>query len=266
MTTATAIPTIIVRLQDMHLGISSAYISEMLRLGQVTQMPNASPWMRGYIKLRDQAIPAIDLRRLLGVRSCSEEVDELINSLHQREQDHVNWLNELAASLHEGREFKLTTNPHKCAFGKWYDNFRTDNPVLHSILKEFDAPHKRIHGVAEKLIELEQQGEMERAEEELALARQRDLGLLISLFEKAREAIRNSMRETVLVVDADNQQFGMIVDSVMAVEYLEETPEPLPDCFAVEDTSLVTRVSRKRHGNKLLLELDVRQIWGKTQA
>lgn len=39
--------------------------------------------------------------------------------LAERETDHVNWINELERSVQEKRKFTLTTDPYKCAFGKW---------------------------------------------------------------------------------------------------------------------------------------------------
>lgn len=62
-------------------------------------------------------IPMIDLRKRLGMTSAAAENNQFCALMDQRRQDHVNWLNELEASTRERREFKLTTGPHKCAFG-----------------------------------------------------------------------------------------------------------------------------------------------------
>ena len=90
----------------------------------------------------------MDLRIRMGMTSLSEEVGNLIKLLEQREQDHKDWILELELSVKEQRKFKLATNHHECAFGKWYDSFITDNRVLHNCLKKFETPHQEIHSIA----------------------------------------------------------------------------------------------------------------------
>ena len=54
----------------------------------------------------------------------------------------------------ENGKFTLARDPHQCAFGKWFDNFKTDNIAVSEVLKKFDAPHKRIHALADEIEEL----------------------------------------------------------------------------------------------------------------
>ena len=83
----------------------------------------------------------MDLRVRLGMIPLKKEIDDLVDLMKQREQDHRKWLEELESSVRQQREFKLATDPHKCAFGKWYDTFTTDNLTLGHALKKFDQPH-----------------------------------------------------------------------------------------------------------------------------
>ena len=79
------------------------------------------PEIRGVINLRGKVMQLIDLRVKLGLPSAKAEFDELIQLLHDREQDHHNWLTELEACVRERRPFKMAKDPHACKFGLWYD-------------------------------------------------------------------------------------------------------------------------------------------------
>jgi hypothetical protein len=96
-------------------------VRELVMVSEVASIPNMPDFVRGAINLRGRVMPLVDLRKRLGMVSATEETSELIRLMMQREQDHKNWLAELEACVRESREFKLTTDPHTCAFGKWYD-------------------------------------------------------------------------------------------------------------------------------------------------
>jgi purine-binding chemotaxis protein CheW len=106
-------------------GIASEDMREMLKMPEVSEVPGAHS-IRGGINLRG--------------RFCA--------MMQLREQDHRKWLLELEASVQEHRSFLMTTDPHKCAFGKWYDNYHADNAWLAALLKKVDGPHRQIHAVA----------------------------------------------------------------------------------------------------------------------
>jgi hypothetical protein len=97
----------------------------MLKMPEVSEVPGAHS-IRGGINLRG--------------RFCA--------MMQLREQDHRKWLLELEASVQEHRSFLMTTDPHKCAFGKWYDNYHADNAWVAALLKKVDGPHRQIHAVA----------------------------------------------------------------------------------------------------------------------
>jgi hypothetical protein len=81
----------------------------------------------------------------LGHLPFRDGVEAFCVVLGQRQQDHMKWLTESEASVAENRPFALTTDPHACAFGRWYDNFHTDDPWLAAAVRKLDAPRRRIH-------------------------------------------------------------------------------------------------------------------------
>ena len=160
----------------------------------------------GIVKHRGVPVRAFDFADFLGMSSCGVQKELLIETLVAREQDHVDWLNALEHSLHSGEQFVKARDPHKCAFGHWYDRFETRDEELTRILGQFDEPHKRIHSLADKLLSLRDRGQTEQALRELDNERGTTLAELRRLFNRAREQIRDSIRSVLLFITTDGKE------------------------------------------------------------
>ena len=112
--------------------------------------------------------------------------------------------------------FSLSRDPHQCAFGKWYDNFKTDNEDLRSILNRFDEPHKKIHALADSLLNMAKQGHKKQAQEILATEKRTTFTLLLRLFESAREQVVLDYKPIIIFTTKDGQSphIGLLVDKV----------------------------------------------------
>lgn len=127
----------------------------------------------------------------------------------------------------ENREFKLTTDPHACAFGKWYDHFETNDNTLEYLLRKFDAPHKRIHKVGVEVRQLVDQGEREKAFDVIRKAKNNELIQMIKLFDTLVNDFTESKRELAIVLEdpKQNLEIGLTVDRVIAIEPILEDRE-----------------------------------------
>lgn len=65
--------------------------------------------------------------------------------------DHLKWVKNLSYSLLTGEKFKGGLDPQKCAFGKWYYSYKTDEPQLRSLLDGWEEPHILLHKSAQKI-------------------------------------------------------------------------------------------------------------------
>lgn len=83
--------------------------------------------------------------------------------LAERWIDHLTWNKNLGNSLLTGSEFNGGVDPHKCAFGKWYDSYKPTDSNLAELLKEWVLPHTRLHESADKIVR-----EMSTGDQELA--------------------------------------------------------------------------------------------------
>ncbi len=183
-------------------AIDLDYVLEIVRMPKYMKIPNASKNVRGVMNLRDRIIPLIDLRRMLGFKSLEDEAKEMIDMLKEREQDHVNWVDSLIASVNDRTEFKLTTDPRMCKFGKWFYAFKTNNIVLSNFLSNFEKPHNSIHAMGIHVKELEHQNKFTEA-----------LDLCIDGRDKELVAIRKLFSELYNIVQTSYQEFAVIINT-----------------------------------------------------
>jgi len=170
----------------------------------------------------------MDLRMYLGMESIIVENEVLVKMLVQREQDHHNWLDRLEKCVEEGTVFDGELDPHKCAFGRWYDFYHTDNLLLEGILRRFDRPHKAIHGIGDRVKTLQARGDKKGAMELVSGTRHGELSEMEHLFEQARQILQNDSREIAVIIASGTERLGVTVDSVESVEALnpESFTEP----------------------------------------
>jgi purine-binding chemotaxis protein CheW len=230
----------------------------MVVIPKIVSVPQMPDYIRGVVNLRGKVMPVIDLRSRLGMTSLLDEIEDLIDLLNQREQDHKNWLAELESSVRERREFKLATDPHKCAFGRWYDNFTTNNRILAICLKKFDEPHKRIHAIAIEVKKLEETGDFDSAYSIIEHTRQGDLAEMVKLFSEARDLLRESHREIAMVLEWGEKTMAVAVDSIETVEKLSKSNiEEMPVTICTLDNECVVGIGKRDKDDELVQILDI---------
>jgi hypothetical protein len=209
---------VIVEICGQQFAIRTDHVREIMSMPEITSVPMCRPQSRGVISLRGRVLPLIDMRKCFGWQSVPEELDAFFALMNQREQDHRNWLVALEKSVAEGAEFRLATDPHKCAFGQWYYSYRSDSPWIMSLLRQFESPHNSIHAIAAEAVELTKAQKQEQAYRLIQRKGDRELGKMVSLFRSLRELTRETMKELAMVITTHKKPFAVAIDGAVAVE------------------------------------------------
>jgi methyl-accepting chemotaxis protein len=77
--------------------------------------------------------------------------------------DHLKWIKQLSSSLLAGADFTGGLDPKKCAFGKWYYNYKPDSKEFAALLKKLETPHEKLHQSAQKIVSHMSSGDSEQA-------------------------------------------------------------------------------------------------------
>ena len=256
-TTADQLPFVLFQVKDGLYAVSSQNVREIVILPKVVAVPNLSPDIRGVINLRGKVMQLIDLRLKLGLPSAKAELDELIQLLSDREQDHQKWLAELEACVRDNRPFKMARDPHACKFGQWYDKYQTDNSLLKMALRKMAEPHQIIHATADLALQQVERGDKEGALGLLAERRNHELAELAKLFEEARGLLRDHHRELAVVLGRGEKRFAISIDQMEAVERIPaESIEPMSTTMTGRADAFQWRIGKRAKTSQTIVLLD----------
>ncbi len=248
---------VLFELDQEQYGIRTENIREMVLFTEPSKIPDHPIHMRGVINLRGMVIPVIDLRKRLGKRGFLEETETLISILNAREKEHVDWLKELEVSVKEEREFTLTADPHQCEFGKWYDNYTTNNKMLQTQFRKFDQPHKDIHSIASDVSKLRAVAKKDDAQALVQYEALHKLSVLRGLFSETVRLIKDSVKEIVVIVESKNMRVGFVVDRVLEVTDID--PEEIQESPKIKNgvpSAFIQGLAKIGEGVKILLNVD----------
>lgn len=251
-----------VKLQTQLYAIESTYVESISVLEEtISVLPESNNIKPGIIHSRGRVIPIINLRAALGLKTFEEEQAAFENMLEQRKNDHIHWVNEMERCLKEDDTFRLTTDPHKCAFGKWYDNYQTENQTISFHLRKIDEPHKKLHETAHLAFECPRQcDDCEREKclrEQLKEDAHTYMKIVVGLLDEAKSIFReNSRTMCVIVKDKENSFLGLLVDEVLAVESLSLKNLPV-SCMSASSPQVLSHIGEKQGSNATVLVLNM---------
>lgn len=211
-----------------------------------TPVPNSPAHVRGIINFHDKSVPLYDCRIKVGLEPYRVEIEKTVAALKQRKQDHINWLNKLKDEVHGNNPITVQTDPHKCAFGMWYDAFTSESPGLTTFMLRFQEPHRQIHTIAIQAKELIAAGRPEEAKQLITKTENTLLKSLIVLFDSADEKIQKFTYEYAIVVDYPGwDTFAISADGLKRFEKFDEVIFPLPRVFAGNAVNFIDAIGRQ---------------------
>lgn len=247
-------PWVLITVDNVIYAISCESVLSLNQVPAITPLPATPPEVRGVIDFRTRLIQLVDTRILLGLKSVMEEINDFEMMMDQRCKDHVNWVETLEQTVKNDSEFTLTTDPHKCAFGKWYDSYKpeTANIMFSATFVKFDAPHKAIHQIGVAAKELIYKGHKDEAIKLIEAVKNTELKQMLHLFNNLKEAYRESRRETVVVLGDENQSTGLSVDQITAIENLSEFDTDFIS-ESLTSTEYLSGMAKRKNGSVVLL-------------
>lgn len=257
-------PSIVFKIKDGLYSINSKYVITIMQLIDYEAVPESSPAIMGIMPFRGGVISLIDLRTVFGMVSLKQEYEEFAGMLEMRKQDHIHWVKTLESSVNTGEPFTLATDPHQCAFGKWYDNYTSDKQSINFLLRKIDEPHRKLHEAAHEVQECSQECDHCQRAECLKIVLERVekeyMTQVLHLLDEAKEEFMISYREMILVLkDDENREIGIVVDEVLGVEDLDVLDDERSfDQFASAQYVYGVKKSCKIPG--LILELDGQKL------
>lgn len=254
------------KLESQLYAIDSSYVESISVLEEpVSVLPESSTIKPGIIHSRGNVVPIINLRPALGLKTLDQEQDDFDAMLEQRKNDHILWVKEMERCLLEEDTFRLATDPHKCAFGKWYDTYQTNNHSIAFHLNKIDEPHKKLHETAHLAFECPRQCDDCEREKCLRDQLKQDAhtykDIVVKLLDETKKIFReNTKTMCVTVRDQQGSLLGLLVDEVLSVETITMKDLP-PSCLNVSGPQLLSHIGEKQGSDATFLVLNMGGIF-----
>jgi len=189
---------------------------------EVVPMPSSQLYVKGIVKIHDKLITVVDLRELLNMSSLESDYLSFKNMLDLRKKDHINWVNTLCECVRNKESFTLTTDPHKCALGKWLDNFKSESESINFHLSKLSVPHSQLHRDAIKIFGFQKEAgeKSERLiKRELNYLQNELMPSILNLIDETKNVFLSEFKSLLLCLDYEgNKSLGVLVDEVLGVE------------------------------------------------
>lgn len=252
-------PFILFKVKGGLYCINSRYIATILQLPKYQSAADAIAHVTGMFSHRGAVVEMFDIRSALGFPTLNVEYEAFAQMLEDRKQDHINWVKELERSLQAGEKFGLATDPHKCAFGKWYDHYQFENDATAFHMRKIEEPHLRLHQAAEAAEQCSRQCASCTREEclksILKRVKEESVQQIIHLLDEAKEMFHSTVyNEMVLLVRGTG--VGLVVDEVLDVAML--APAEGQDVMHVlHDATMITGIRQGSRDSELIPELNL---------
>ncbi len=256
-------PSIVFEVGNGLFSVDSRYIETIMQLPPCEKVPDARPEIKGIFHYRGKTITMFDLRLVMKMNSREKDFSDFCDMIDARKADHINWVNALDETASTDAPFRLATDYHQCALGRWCDSFQCDVAEVNYQINRISEPHRLLHETAEKVHHiLEDRSDTNRHESAKAVVtelRKTYMNKVLDLLDETKNVFRDSyFREMALVLSGD-RCMGLVADNILAVEELtsisdaDEVNRFLPEPYL---TSVMR--SKKIHG--LILGLDIPKL------
>ncbi len=235
-------------------------VKEVLRVGEIVQVPKAPSYIVGILSIRDNILPVIDIRKVFELPSLSEE---LIGFIDNAEAQHRLWADEIRASSGKAVDNVILSDLNHCPLSRWIDSFRTSSENISRLLQNLKSLHTQYHHVMSDVV-----GKIKKH----ATSGESDIDMdyilrnfiqLKDVLNTVKEAIKSSIGEDqrILVVEIGRISVGILVDRIQQVLRIQETSIEAPSSIlSTEKADMVKGIAKLDNGSRFILLLDEQKI------
>lgn len=251
-------PSIIFKLKDDYYSVSSKYVQTIMQKPSYKKIPNSNPMIDGVFMFRDGTVPLLNLRVAFGMTTIQQEIDEFEAMIDARKEDHIKWVDELRRCLTSNEKFTLATDPHKCAFGRWMDEHKSEHNMLMTNINQISTPHTKLHEAAVKAEDLRLNGNYDELRNLMKKIDNDYMNKIMTILENIKEVHKDSYREMTLVLSGNNT-IGIVVDEVIAVEVLKDVSGN-ETIKRLNDTKYIVGVKKSEKIDEIIMGLDTERL------
>jgi len=247
-------------LSDEEYSFPIDIVREVLRVGNLTKVPNTPSYIMGILTVRNTVLPILDMRKLFGMQSL---LDELYVEFDTLEHQKRKWFDALKLSIESGSTFKENTKANVSELGVWIENFRSVSQDVGEVLQELRYANIRLFDKTQKLLNERKTLNEKVLKERLHKDIEQTYNQLCEKIKDLRLALKKGIVEDqrIMVVDINSVPIGLLVDRVQQVlrvpENIMENP---PAVLNSNKSKTLKSIAKLNNGKRIILLLDDNEL------
>jgi len=251
------------RLDEEEYGISIMEVQEIIRVPEITAVPNAPGGVQGITSLRSQVLPVVDLRTKFGFPTLKANTDAFCAKLKSFQKHHDDWVKCLEEAVTGEGTFSEDLDYSSCDFTGWLKSYSTNDRVIAAFVEPLTEAHKTLHREANAVLALHKDNHPEDASARFKDTFQTALDEFGAAFKKLFSGVAARMDERCLVVNIGDMSLALRIDAVNEVlqvpkASLESTPEIVAGKGANRDQ--IRGVAKMDDGKRLIMFLGLDKL------
>lgn len=229
-------------------------VSEILKVMDITAVPNVPDYVLGMFTIRNHLLPILDMRRLLGLPDMITERKAMLDSARSEERK---WADNLKHSIEAGIRFSGAMASSETMFGKWLDGYNTASVEVESLVKRIKRMRSELYASGRRAVEAGVKSRnmaLDLCQTQLNPQLDVVLDLISGLKEAMAEHISEDQR--AMVVECGEMTIGFLVDWVDEVlriprSIIDDTP-----AMATSERRELKAVAKLDGGERLIMIMD----------
>jgi len=128
-----------------------ARVREILKITDVTAVPNVPDYVKGLFTIRNHLMPIVDLRGLLGMPAMILEYFEVLDKGFEEDR---NWVENLKNVVDAGSYFTGVRDSRETHFGKWIESYRSTSVDIEGIIKQLKKHRAKLYSSGGQILAL----------------------------------------------------------------------------------------------------------------
>lgn len=236
--------------------IFSIKITDIFKLQKtdspILAIPNTPEYIRGSLKINEDLYSVVDLCQLFGWKSAAQEFQELCEMIDARKQDHIRWVRELKKSYISKTPFTLPKNRHDCALGRWRDNYTSTNFVTQHLLAHLDAPHEKLHALADDVLKHEERSSFAMEEIETVW-----MPCVLKALDQMKIQFQEQMTREIFILIRHKVNLAIVAEAALCIEPMQK--RSACDATLIPNHKAFVKNIFQRDA-ELILELDISTV------
>lgn len=229
-------------------------VREILKVTDLTSVPNVPEYVKGLFTIRNHLLPIIDLRLLLGMDDFLSEKQEYLD---KGIEEDCSWLERLNHIVESESYFSGNLDAKDTPFGKFLEEYKTTSVEIEGIIKRIKKARSKLYSSGQQVLE-----QLARDRTSAISQLNTELPMLLTIVKDTVSTLKERLTKQIcedqraLVIEIQGMTVGFLVDWVDEVirvprSVIDETP-----FIASSDRKELKAVAKLNHGDRLIMIMD----------